>query len=392
MRPGSSAPRRWPRRWPCGQLCTWAWRCRSGSDAAPGAAAVQLLRQLMLWFLWPAWLLGLWTLWRWRGHLAATATSGGTAGAGGRVAGRLRGRMGASDRALMLGPARVRACWRPLPCPPSSAAPRRRSTGFRCSSSASSPITIWVLYAAMQTGVPAKPAANIAKLAPGFDAQFSGAIAVGLAVLATLAWLAGALAHRQAPQALWKSLVLPAGGVALAWLLLMTLWLPSAGLRAQQPALGGPHRTACAARDACVWRRGYSRAALASLEVSTGGWRVDGRSGTESGCVIGLRLERRVPDRRRTCRHSRAGCRDWIVARVRRPTDREDHGGDAPPRQRKPPDGQTRCRSAPGSRRVRERWRSHAHPCSRQQQTEPSSPCQARSRSAVRRRGAAPRA
>jgi hypothetical protein len=27
---------------------------------------------------------------------------------------------------------------------------------------------IWVIYIAVQTGVPAKPAANVAKLAPGF--------------------------------------------------------------------------------------------------------------------------------------------------------------------------------------------------------------------------------
>ena len=39
--------------------------------------------------------------------------------------------------------------------------------------------------------------------------------------LALVRWRTGR--HRNA---LWKSLVLPAGGVALAWLLLMTLWLP----------------------------------------------------------------------------------------------------------------------------------------------------------------------
>ncbi|MCK7494258.1 MAG: hypothetical protein MZW92_25945 [Comamonadaceae bacterium] len=51
-----------------------------------------------------------------------------------------------------------------------SAAPRRRSTGSRCSSSRSARSSIWVIYVAMQTGVPAKPAANVAKLAPGFVA------------------------------------------------------------------------------------------------------------------------------------------------------------------------------------------------------------------------------
>jgi hypothetical protein len=66
----------------------------------------------------------------------------------------------------------------------------------------------------------------VAKLAPGFLPEFS-ALAFGLGVLATLAW--GWLvkwrigSHRAA---LWKSMVLPAAGAVLCWLLLMSLWLP----------------------------------------------------------------------------------------------------------------------------------------------------------------------
>jgi hypothetical protein len=48
-----------------------------------------------------------------------------------------------------------------------------------------------------------------------------------LATVATLgwAWLVKWRAGRHRA-AIWKSLVLPAGGVALCWLLMMTLWLP----------------------------------------------------------------------------------------------------------------------------------------------------------------------
>ena len=52
-------------------------------------------------------------------------------------------------------------------------------------------------------------------------------VALVAALLATIAWLwlvqwrAGRNRHP-----LWKSMVLPAGGVALCWLLAMTLWLP----------------------------------------------------------------------------------------------------------------------------------------------------------------------
>jgi len=78
----------------------------------------------------------------------------------------------------------------------------------------------------MHTGVPAKPAANVAKLLAGFVPQFS-MLEFVVALVATLAWAwlvkwrAGR--HREA---LWKSMVLPAGGAALCWLLLTTLWLP----------------------------------------------------------------------------------------------------------------------------------------------------------------------
>jgi hypothetical protein len=85
---------------------------------------------------------------------------------------------------------------------------------------------IWVVWIAMQTGWPAQPAANVARLAPGFEPSF-GWLAFFIALAATVVWgwlvVWRTAKHRQA---LWKSLVLPAGGAALCWLLLMTLWLP----------------------------------------------------------------------------------------------------------------------------------------------------------------------
>ena len=52
-------------------------------------------------------------------------------------------------------------------------------------------------------------------------------MAFGLALLATLAWawlVKWRIGHHRS--ALWKSMVLPAAGAVLCWLLLMTLWLP----------------------------------------------------------------------------------------------------------------------------------------------------------------------
>ena len=87
-------------------------------------------------------------------------------------------------------------------------------------------LIIWIVWIAMQTGIPRQPAANVAKLAPGFEPSFSW-LAFLAAVAATVAWTWLVKWRAGAQRAvIWKSLVLPAGGATLCWLLLMTLWLP----------------------------------------------------------------------------------------------------------------------------------------------------------------------
>ena len=121
-------------------------------------------------------------------------------------------------------------------------------------------LTIWVIYVAMQTGVPAKPAANVARLAPGFAPSFSLLALAARRSPATLAWMwlvqwrTGRHRH-----ALWKSLVLPASGVALCWLLLMTLWLPLLDYaRSYRPLVERIARHV--PRDACIAAPGLPRA------------------------------------------------------------------------------------------------------------------------------------
>jgi 4-amino-4-deoxy-L-arabinose transferase-like glycosyltransferase len=188
---------------------------------------VHVMAKLMLWFTWPAWPLALWSLWRWRGQLArgwryphlglplwfVVVTVGAT------------WFTGLSDRALLTSlPAIATLAALALPT-------LKRSLGalidwFTLLFFSFCALSIWVVWLAMQTGTPAKPAANVARFAPEFAPSFSlGALALALA--ATLAW--GALVrwrtgHHRA--AIWKSLVLPASGATLCWLLLTSLWLP----------------------------------------------------------------------------------------------------------------------------------------------------------------------
>jgi 4-amino-4-deoxy-L-arabinose transferase-like glycosyltransferase len=285
-------------------LAAWSWRLNA-RDAI-------YLPRLVLWFTWPVWPLVAWTLWRWRRHLTNRHISVPATTAGAALV--ISAAMGASDRALMLAlPALAMLAAFALPT-------LKRSVSsaidwFSVFFFTFAGIAIWVIYASMHTGAPAKPAANVAKLAPGFVPQFDGASLL-FAVLATAAWLAlvqwRAGRHRHP---LWKSLVLPAGGVALSWLLLMTLLLPPLDYARSYRAWIERIATHVP-RGACVTAPGLSRAQLAALEV-LGQWTVSTARDAPAGCDWRL-----VPDPSEATPPPIAG---WaFVAVASRPTDRRE--------------------------------------------------------------------
>ena len=291
-----------------GALGEWRWRA-----SGLGISDVRSIARQWLWFLWPVWPLALLTVWRWRRqlsyrHLAVPLVSVVVA-LGANLA------MGGSDRALMLGlPGLAVLAAFALPTLKRSAS--AAMDWFSMFFFTTCALTIWVIYLSLQTGVPPKPAANVARLAPGFEAQFSW-IALLVAVGGTLAWAAVVRwrtgRHREA---LWKSLVLPAGGVALCWLLLMTLWLPLLDY-ARSPR---PFVTRLATHvppQACIAAPGLAPAAVAALE-HFGRWRVDARGDAASGpCDYLLRVTRLRP--------APVAPPGWLgVAEVRRPTDRDE--------------------------------------------------------------------
>jgi 4-amino-4-deoxy-L-arabinose transferase-like glycosyltransferase len=192
-------------------------------DGTSVLSEIRSQARLLLWFTWPVWPLAIWTLWRWRRQLtarhvalpfwfalvplAATWTTD------------------YSDRSLLLAlPAFATLAAFALPTFRRSAA--ALIDWFNVLFFSGLAVLGWVYWIAMQTGVPPKAAASVARLVPGFVPEFSP-IALVLALAATIAWCwlvrwrTGR--HRAA---LWKTLVLPAGGTALCWMLLMTLWLP----------------------------------------------------------------------------------------------------------------------------------------------------------------------
>ena len=205
-------------------LDLWRWRIQlPGSGAQSVWADWRRIGRLLLWFTWPAWPLALWTVWRWRRQLASRHVALPLWFSGVCVASAIVSP--SADRTLLL-------ALPPLATLAAFALPTlKRSVAslidwFTLIFFTTCAVIVWVVWIAMQTGVPRQPAANVAKLAPGFDPSFS-MFAWVVALAATLAWawlVRWRVGRHQA--AIWKSLVLPAGGATLCWVLLMTLWLP----------------------------------------------------------------------------------------------------------------------------------------------------------------------
>ena len=250
-------------------LNLWRWRI----DLPQAELAQwQSLGQLFLWFTWPAWPLALWTMWRWRRQLfsarytslhlwlplwfvtvasAATLTTS------------------AANRSLLLAlPALAALAAFALPT-------LGRSAGalidwFTLLFFTGCALIIWVVWISMQTGFPAQPAANVSRLAPGFVHSFSIATFI-IALIASMAWawlVKWRVGRHQA--AIWKSLVLPAGGAALCWLLLMTLWLPLLDFARSYVPLVQQATSVMPAQPGCIAVSGLSRGQIAAFQFHGG--------------------------------------------------------------------------------------------------------------------------
>lgn len=202
----------------------WQWRI---VETAEFKTKFKENIELMLWFLWPAWPMAAWTLWKWRGQwrnqvwtqhltlpvflfvitlMASVLTSN-------------------PDRTLLLVlPSIAALAAFSLPT-------LRRSVAalidwFTLIFFTVCAVAVWGVWLSLETGVPAQPARNVFRLVPGYTYEFN-LLALITAAVVTLVWLR-IVAWRigRHPSAIWKSLVLPATGVVLCWVLLMTLWLP----------------------------------------------------------------------------------------------------------------------------------------------------------------------
>jgi hypothetical protein len=286
-----------------------AWKLRAASMTQDDLRAVA--RQ-WLWFMWPLWPMALWTLWRWRRQLSYRHLSVPLSVVVVALAANLV--MAGSDRALLLGlPALAVLAAFALPTLKRSAS--AAIDWFSMFFFTLVALWFWLVYIALQTGAPAWQARNVFKLLPGFEPRFS-ALALCFALAGTAAWVAIVRwrtgRHREA---LWKSLVLPASGVALCWLLAMTLWLqPLDYARSANPWVKAV--ATLVPPQACIQAPGLAPSSVAALET-LGRWTVDARSSPQQRCEILLKVvrQRQVP----------AAPEGWtLFGQARRPTDRDE--------------------------------------------------------------------
>jgi len=185
------------------------------------------LLRLLLWFTWPAWPLAAWTLWIWRNHwreniwqqhlvlpvfmwfviMIASITSKNP------------------ERTLLLTLPAL-ACLAAFALPTLKRSVAALIDWFTLLFFSGGAFIIWVVWLSLQTGWPAQPAINVSRLAPGYVSEFEW-VHTGIALLITGIWCKLIIWRLgRNPGVIWKSLILPATGALMCWVLLMTLWMP----------------------------------------------------------------------------------------------------------------------------------------------------------------------
>lgn len=251
-------------------LGLWRWRIDLPQATL---ASWQSLGRLFLWFTWPTWPLAIWTLWRWRLQifnlqfsglhlwlpicfvLAASLATLTTA---------------AADRSLLLALPAL-AALAAFALPTLSRSVSALIDWFTLIFFTGCALVIWAVWLSLQTGIPAQPAANVTRLLPGFVSSFSiASLTIALAASFTWAWLVFWRVGRHR-SAIWKSVVLPAGGAALCWLLLLTLWLPMLDYARSNAPLVSQAQQVIPRNTGCVATAGLSRSQVAALQFH-GAW------------------------------------------------------------------------------------------------------------------------
>ena len=248
----------------------WNRRLVSG----PTRDSLNYLVQTPPWFFWPAWPLAAWALWRWRERRLEPALAVPAALAAALALVTLLSPETGEAALLQLVPAAAMLGALGLPTI------RRGVTSlidwFSVMTFTLIGAALWAYWIAFQTGWPPKMAFRAQQSTLGWTPTVDGfELVVGGAV--TIAWLL-LVAWRvsRQPRAMWRSVMLSAGGMVLAWCLLMTLWLPPGNYRKTYRDVAQQAGVVVSPQHGCVSTLGLDIAQRASFAYF-GGLRLDDR-------------------------------------------------------------------------------------------------------------------
>ena len=278
-------------------------------------SALQKINRLLLWYTWPLWPMVLWTLWHWRYHLKNRHIAWPLCFI--FIATLQLLITHASDNILIIAlPGLATLIAFALPTL------KRRISAlvdwlillfFSIVT-----LIIWVMWLAMMTGLPEQPARNVKKLLPGFNYEFSWVLFI-LAVIGTLAWI---LLVRwrisQHRNSIWKSMVIPAGGTILSWLLLMTLWLPVFDFaRSYQPLMKQVNQTI--GITPCIYVSEVDLAQVSALQYYSTNPIIEFSDPKNNTCNWWVRSNSFYPEM------TSSPSKDWqLIANLRRPSDNNE--------------------------------------------------------------------
>jgi 4-amino-4-deoxy-L-arabinose transferase-like glycosyltransferase len=249
------------------QLAPWLARWLTGQAALAGVPTpdnlLYLLRTLP-WFLWPAWPVAGWALWRWRHRLSEPAVALPALSLAMLAMPMLAARAGGEEQLLLpLVPAAAMLAAVGLPTLGRGVV--NLIDWFAVMTFTLLGVVIWAYWLALLTGTPATMAYKAAQLAPGFAPGW-GPVEIGLGMLASIGWLL-LVAWRisRQPPMIWRAMALSGGGLVLTWLLLMTLWLPVFNSRNTYRDIAAEAARHLPADHDCVIGTGLSLTERASL-------------------------------------------------------------------------------------------------------------------------------
>lgn len=217
----------------------------------------------LAWYFWPAWPIALWAVWRWRSRLDEPAVAVPLATLGALAISLVAG--SGSPESQMPLPAAPVAMLAAIGLPTLRRSVTSLIDWFAVMSYTVIGLVFWAYWLAWLTGQPARMAFRAAALSPGYQPQWS-AIDLAIGLLATLAWLALVRWRiaRHRPR-LWRPVALSCGGLVLAWLLLMTLWLPAFNQRNTYRDLARSLAATLPTDHDCLSTRDLGRAQRATL-------------------------------------------------------------------------------------------------------------------------------